>query len=233
MPTLDGRARYAEYWGKDFWRHVGYALAGAETVLDVGGGRRPTLLPHERPSGRHYVGFDISAAELEAAPPGSYDEIVAARAEDFVPQLAGRFDLIVAWQVLEHVADLPRAAANFHSYARVGGTLVAMLSGRNAAFAIANRMLPAGFGERLVARLRRRPPETVFPAHYDHCDERGLRVAFAQWELLDIAPHWHGADYFERLPGLRGLYLRYEDAASARGWSGLATHYVVCARKLA
>jgi hypothetical protein len=79
--------------------------------------------------------------------------------------------------------------------------------------------------------VRRRPIDTVFPAYYDHCDERGLREAFGSWEQVEVIPLWRGADYFERLPGLLGLYLRYEDLAIRRGWTGLATNYVVIARR--
>jgi SAM-dependent methyltransferase len=225
------RPRYATYWGTEFWEEVNGTLARAGAVLDVGSGRRPTIAPEDRPADVEYVGLDISAEELALAPEGAYDETVAADASELVQGLVGRFDLILSWQVLEHVEDLPRAAANFHAYAKPGGSFVAMLSGRYAAYAVANRVLPADAARRFVARLRRRPIDTVFPAHYDHCDEKGLRDAFSSWERVEVIPLWRGADYFERLPGLRGLYLRYEDLAIRRGWDGLATNYTVIARR--
>jgi SAM-dependent methyltransferase len=226
-----GRPRYATYWGTEFWDEVNSTLARAGAVLDVGSGRRPTIAPEDRPAGVEYVGLDISAEELALAPEGAYDQTVAADASDLVQDLVGRFDLILSWQVLEHVRDLPHAAANFHAYARPGGAFVAMLSGRYAAYAVANRVLPAETARKFVARLRRRPLDTVFPAHYDHCDEKGLREAFSTWEQVEVIPLWRGADYFERLPGLLSLYLRYEDLAIRRGWNGLATNYVVIARR--
>jgi SAM-dependent methyltransferase len=225
------RPRYATYWGTEFWDEVNAALARAGAVLDVGSGRRPTIAPEDRPAGVEYVGLDISAEELALAPDGAYDQTVAADASELVQDLVGRFDLILSWQVLEHVRDLPGAAANFHAYAKPGGTFVAMLSGRYAAYAVANRVLPADTARKFVARLRRRPIDTVFPAHYDHCDEKGLKEAFSDWERVEVIPLWRGADYFERLPGLLGLYLRYEDLAIKRGWNGLATNYVVIARR--
>jgi 2-polyprenyl-6-hydroxyphenyl methylase/3-demethylubiquinone-9 3-methyltransferase len=226
-----GRARYAQYWGSEFWNHVNASLQTAGSVLEIGGGRRPTVLQEQRPSGVSYVGLDQSDSELALAPAGSYSETVTAEVEQFLPELVGRFDLIISWQVLEHVRNLPRAAANCLSYLRPGGSFVASLSGRNAAYAVANRVLPNVAAHRLVARLRRRPLDTVFPAFYDHCDERGLRTAFAGWDNLEVIPLWRGADYFERLPGMLSLYLRYEDLAIARRWNRLATHYVVAARK--
>lgn len=230
-PAPHGRARYARYWGTEFWERVNSELASCEAILDLGGGRRPTILPEERPSHIHYVGLDPAPSELAIAPPGSYDEAFAAGAEEFVPELVDRFDMIVSWQVLEHVPDLPRAAAHLHAYLRGGGSLVSQLSGRNAAYAIVNRLLPTGLGRRFVAGIRGRELGTVFAAHYDHCDERGLHAAFSAWAEVEVIPLWRGADYFERIPGLLTAYLSYEDLAIARGWTRMATNYVLAARK--
>lgn len=224
-------ARYQEEWGTEFWGFVNDALLPGIAVLDVGAGRRPTISPADRPSDIRYVGLDLSADELELSAPGSYDERVVVDAAQLVPSLVDRFDLIVAWQVLEHFRDLPAAADAFHRYLREGGWLVACLSGRYAAFAVANRLLPNRIGRRVVSRLRRRPADTVFEAHYDHCSERGLREAFSGWDELHVIPLWRGADYFERFPPLRSIYVRYEDWTIGRGLNNLATHYVVAARK--
>ena len=226
-----GEARYEREWGQEFWGYVHGALRPGIAILDVGAGRRPTIALEDRPAGVEYVGLDVSAEELELSSPGSYDEKVVADASRFVPELADRFDLITAWQVLEHFEDLPGAAAAFREYAREGGWFVAMLSGRRAAFAIANRMLPKRMGRNLVARLMRRPVDEVFEAHYDHCDEAGLHSAFAEWGEVHVVPLWRGADYFDRFPRLRRAYIGYEDWAIRRGRSNLATHYVVAARK--
>lgn len=134
------------------------------------------------------------------SPSGSYDQIVVADAQAVVPALFDRFDLIVAWQVLEHFRDLCGAADAFRHYAKEGGWFVACLSGRYAVFAIANRLLPEAVGRGLVARLMRRPVDTIFPAYYDHCDDRGLHNAFAGWDELHVIPLWRGADYFDRFP---------------------------------
>lgn len=223
--------RYHEEWGREFWSFVDRALRPGATVLDVGAGRRPTILPERRPADTLYVGADISGEELAHAAPGSYDETIAADAQRLVPELLDRFDLIVAWQVLEHLHDLPSAAQAFHRYAKPGGWFVSCLSGRYAAFSVANRILPDAVGSRVVAYLMRRPVESVFPARYDHGDARGLREAFSGWDEVHVIPLWRGFDYFARLPGIRALYLRYENWALQRGRENLATHYVVAARK--
>jgi SAM-dependent methyltransferase len=223
--------RYAEEWGAEFWRFVHDALRPGVNILDIGGGRRPTIASEDRPRGSHYVGLDASAVELNASPLGSYEETVAVDVEQHVSSLVDRFDLIVAWQALEHVADLTRAVDNLHRYARPGGWFVACLSGRNAAFAIANRLLPNRLGRGVVSRLMRRPVDSVFPAHYDRCDDRGLRQVLADWDQVHVIPLWRGADYFDRTPRVRALYIRYEDWAFRRGRVNLATHYVIAARK--
>jgi hypothetical protein len=177
------------------------------------------------------VGLDVSSAELALAPAGSYDEAVVTDAELLVPALVGRFDLIVSWQVLEHFRQLDWAAAVFHDYAKQGGWFVACLSCRNAVFAIANRILPPTLGARFVARLRRRPLESVFPAHYDRCTDTGLHSAFADWSELQVIPLWHAADYFDRLPLIQRAYVQYENWTMRRGLIDFCTHYVVAARK--
>ncbi len=224
-------ARYHRYWGTEFWSIVDDALRPGVTILDVGSGRRPTISPEVRPEGSQYVGIDVSAHELEVAELGSYDQTIVADAQSLAPELVGRFDLIVSWQVLEHFSDMRGAAQAFHQYAKEEGLFVACLSGRHAVFAIANRVLPRTAGRRLVARLMRRPIDTVFDAYYDHCDDKGLRAAFSDWDEVRVIPLWRGADYFERFPRLRSLYVRYEDLAIRRGWKNLATHYVIAAGK--
>jgi SAM-dependent methyltransferase len=224
-------ARYVQEWGTEFWGFVDRALRPGIAVLDVGAGRSPTIPPDKRPAGSQYVGLDVSAEELQTAPTGSYDQTVVAGAETLRPELVSRFDLIVSWQVLEHFRDLPAAAEAFHRYATEDGWFVACLSGRNALFAVGNRILPGSVGRQVVSRLMRRPLDTVFPAHYDHCTERGLREAFSSWSEVRILPLWRGADYFSPFPRLRSMYVRYEDWAIGRGLDNLATHYVIAARR--
>src|SRR3954447_11430251 len=87
--------RYADDWGAEFWKFADDALRPGVTVLDIGAGRQPTIVPERRPSGVHYVGLDISGHELAQAEPGSYDETIVADAQEMAPSLFDRFDLIV------------------------------------------------------------------------------------------------------------------------------------------
>lgn len=224
-------ARYEPQWGKEFQALVREGLFPGVAILDVGAGKRPAIPPSDRPAGTHYAGLDISAEDLEIAPPDAYDETVVSDAGVLVPSLVGRFDLIVSRWVLEHVRHVDRAASVFHQYARPGGRLVARLAGRNALFAIANRVLPHAVAARIAAGLSQRRVERVRPAYYDHCTERGLREAFSDWDEVEIVPHWRAAYYLDRLPRLQRVYLGYENWTANRGITRLATHYTISARK--
>jgi SAM-dependent methyltransferase len=224
-------ARYEPPWGKEFQALVQEALFAGMAILDIGAGVRPAIPPPDRPDGTHYTGLDISAEDLRLAPPDAYDETVVSDAGILVPSLVDRFDLIVSRWVLEHVRHVDQAAAVFHQYARPGGRLVARLAGRNALFAIANRVLPHVAAARIAAQLSQRRVERVRPAYYDHCTERGLREAFSDWEEVQIVPHWRAAYYLDRLPLLQRFYLSYENWTANRGMTGLATHYTISARK--
>ncbi len=115
------------------------------------------------------MALDPSPQELAASPQGSYDEVVIGDVTDALPALAGRFDLVVSWQVLEHVRPMEKAVANLRTFLRPGGHLVAQVSGRYSAFAILNMASPHQVSTRAMQGLLGRAPETVFRAHYDHC----------------------------------------------------------------
>ncbi|MGH2534741.1 MAG: class I SAM-dependent methyltransferase [Thermomicrobiales bacterium] len=208
---------------------VARALRPGVRILDIGAGRRPMLGPDRRPPGCHYVGLDVSATELSLAPSGSYDETWAKDVTTHIPDLDGRFDLIVSWQVLEHVKPMETAIANIHRYLAPGGRFVALLSGSFAAFAILNRLIPDRLGKLLMKRLLHRDPKTVFTAHYDRCRNGALRQMLATWHATEIVPISIGAVYFGFSPPIQKLYLAYENWAVRGEHKNLATHYIITA----
>ena len=203
------------------------------SILDVGSGAHPRIGAHKRDPDVHYVGLDISVGELQRAPEGSYHEMVETNVEDFVPALAERFDLILSWYTFEHIVHLDRAVDALHRYARPGGWFVGGLAGRNAVFALGNRLIPERIGVPLVTWLRGRAPEDVFTAHYDQCTDSGLRRVFADWAELQIVPLFRGAHYLDKVPIAQRAYLKYEDWAMNHEHDDLATYYIVAARKAA
>ena len=223
--------RYDRHPAQLFDDAVQALLRPGMAILDVGSGRRPALAPATRPAGCRYAGLDVSARELALAPAGSYETHVVADVATPVPQLRGGFDLVLSWQVLEHVADTERALANMRAYLRPGGSLVALLSGRFSAFGILNAALPARLGVVLMQRLLRRDPESVFPAHYDRCHASALTRLLASWPRAEVRPIFQGGAYFNFALPLRSAYLAYENWAWRSGRANLATHYLLVCRR--
>ena len=220
-------ARYQESWRAPFERRLGTRLRPGLTILDVGSGRHPTIPPERRPAGTRYVGLDISGAELAAAEPGSYDETWVSDIIAWLPELEDRFDLVISWQVLEHVKPLDTAFANLHAYLRADGTFIGQFSGAWSYFALANRLIPHRVTVWLVDRFTERDADSVFPAHFHLCRDSRLRRILASWSRSEIVPRYTGAAYLQFLPPAQWLYLKYENWAMRSGRRDLATHYIV------
>ena len=225
--------RYGDDWRAPFERPILERMAEGSAVLDIGSGRHPAITPDRRPLGVQYVGLDLSASELAAAGEGAYTEVVEADAAALRPELEDRFDLVVSWQVLEHVRDLESTITHIHRYVRPGGTFVALFSGAWAAFAVANRLIPNRAGSKIVDRIMHRTAANmpVFPAFYDRCYYSPLRRMLASWTEFTITPLFGGAGYFRVAPPIQRLYLEYENVIARRPVKNLATHYLVVATR--
>jgi SAM-dependent methyltransferase len=223
--------RYERPLDQEFKAFLGYVMRPGISILDAGSGSRPRVGAHKRPPDVTYVGLDISLDELRKAPAGSYDEVVEADLQDLVPGLEGRFDLVLSWFAFEHLTRLQDAVEAIHRYLRPDGWFIAGLAGRNAAFALGNRLIPEAVAVRLVSWLRNRPREKIFPAHYDQCTASGLSRALAAWDEVHVVPLWRAAHYFDKLVPLQRAYLLYEEWAMSSQRRDLAPYYVVAARR--
>jgi SAM-dependent methyltransferase len=229
--ALRGRLprRYEGFWREPFLAELDGALRPGMEILDIGSGAEPTLCPDERPPESRYVGLDISRRELDRAPAGSYDESYVADVRESVPALAERFDLILSFQVLEHVKPLDVALERIRSYLRPGGLMVHRLSGGRSLPSLVNRALPERVAMALETRLRGRDPDSLFPATYDRCTYSQLERMLAGFSSHRIVPQYTGALYFRFLRPLQAAYLGFEEWTERRDKRDLASYYVISA----
>lgn len=221
----------SDNWNARFLHEIEARMPQRAAILDVGGGVSPSLAPERRPSGAHYVGLDLSAAELEAAPEGSYDETLVADVCERLPQLDGRFDVVVSWLVLEHVPDLEAALKTIRRALAPGGHLVAQLAGGRSPFGRLNRLIPHRLVREILPRLGSRPRGSVFPAHYDRCWYSALeQLGGEAWAEWSVRPLYTAAGYFEFSRLLTALYLGYEERAYRADRREVAPYYLITGR---
>ena len=220
--------RYAEPYDATFEARVREAVRPGMRILDVGGGRQPTLVPAERPPGCLYVGLDLSREEMEKAGPGVYDEMVEADATVPIGRFKDSFDLIVSFQVMEHVKPLDVAIENLRLYLRPGGRLIAQMSGKFAVFGLINQALPNKAGMWALTHLVGKSPSEVFPAFYHRCWYASLDRMLAPWSGREIVPlHVGAVPYWKFSKLLQSIYVGYEEWAYLRGHHNLASYYVI------
>lgn len=223
-------ARYDHRLQDVFLEQLDRIMRPGIRILDIGSGRAPTIPPADRPEGCRYVGTDIDADELAAAPEGSYDLAIAADATKPLP-IDERFDLILSWQVLEHVESMAGTLEAFRGALDEGGTLVAQLSGSRAAFALLARAVPHRVRVFAMAKLLGHADEEKFPTRFDACTDKELRALLSGWSSVEVIPFYRGGSYFLFSRPLLRAYLAYENAIARRDVRGLATHYLIVATR--
>jgi SAM-dependent methyltransferase len=222
-------ARYGATMQSALYERLLPYLHDGVRILDVGGGRSPFLPADMRPDGTRYVGTDIDAEELDSAPAGAYDDSFLWDVTEPAP-VSERFDVLLSWQVLEHVGSMERALANQRELLVPGGVLFAQLTGARALFALLTRILPLKLRVSLMVRLLDHHEEDHFPTRYDHCRRTDLVRLLEGWSSAEVVPYYRGAHYFD-FPGARDAYLVYENAIARRSAADFATHYLIIARR--
>jgi SAM-dependent methyltransferase len=217
----------ANEWAEEFHDRVANRLRPGVHILDVGAGRTPTVHIDARPADTRYVGLDLTESELALAPPGSYDQTVTADVTTFRGELEESFDLVVCFQVLEHVRPLAGAFDNMRRYLKPGGCLVAQLSGTFSIFGLANRVVPQWAIQKMVDKILAGHSYVTFPAYYDRCWQSGIERLLQPWSHVDVAPYYAGLGYFDSRAALRAAYIAWEEWSMTHGWDNLAPYYVV------
>ncbi len=225
--------RYGTPWQQPFLDRVSSALRPGVRILDVGSGARPVVPPESRPQGCHYAGLDVSGDELDRAGPSAYDERIVADIGQASARLQDRFDLVISWQVLEHVASMRAALDAQHRALVDGGRMVAMVSGSLGVYAVLARIIPYRVSTAIQERLLHIDGADKFPTRYDSCRASRLSALLREggWRSHVIISLYKGGMYFRFSPALQRLYLRYENAIWRTDRRELATHYIVDATR--
>lgn len=187
---VDGHLEFRREFAPKYFRQ------GME-VWDVGGGKFPLVNAEtKRCLNIHSVGLDISAKELAAAPPGTYDEIFVGDVTRIVGR--GTADLIICQAVLEHVRDTEAALRAFETILKPGGIALVFVPSRNSWFAQLNLNVSEELKSKLLSLFHAEyEGGQGFPAYYDRC----TAPAFRQMSVacgLDVKGErvYHESGYF-------------------------------------
>jgi SAM-dependent methyltransferase len=194
---LPAHFRIDGHW--DFRREFApiYLRPGIE-VWDIGGGKFPLIdAETKRRLNLRSVGLDISAGELAAAAPGTYDETFVADVTDFMGR--GTADLIICQAVLEHVPDTEAALKTFETILKPGGIALVFVPSRNSWFARLNLIVPERLKRKLLSLLHAEyEGGQGFRAYYDRCTAPAFRrMSTASGLEVRGERMYHESGYFQ------------------------------------
>ena len=168
-------------------------LTESATVLDVGGGKRPSIpLELKQRLNLRVTGLDISGEELARAPAGSYEHTIVGDVAQVALEPQG-YDLIFSSALMEHVTDVPGAIRNLASAVRPGGRMAHFVPCGSAPFAMLNRVLGNDQAKRLLYGIRPVTRATQgFPAYYHHCQpsEFGELIRGERLQVEELIPFY-------------------------------------------
>jgi SAM-dependent methyltransferase len=127
------------------------------TVLDAGCGRRSQVIP---PVPAHVVGIDVSPEEL--AKNTDADETILGDLQTY-PLPANAYDLIVCWDVLEHLRDPEPAIRNLMRALKPSGAIVVKVPNVASVKGLMTRWTPRWFHRTLAMKLHPSLPEDYEP----------------------------------------------------------------------
>jgi len=214
-PRRAARADAYENPREELQRHV---PAGARRVLDLGcaSGALGAAL---KARGAYVVGVE-SDPEYAARARGRLDQVVEADLETLEPEGLGRFDVLIAGDVLEHLADPWAVLRRFAAIVEPGGTAVVSLPNVRhweTVFAIAVQGRFPRRNEGVFDRTHLR----WFTLHdaWSLVDQAGLRVEAVErrirYRRVGGAKETPAARLLARLPGPRA-FLTYQHVIRAR-----------------
>lgn len=153
----------------EFAEMVQSLLRPGMVVLDVGGGKRPAITPEVKATLRlRVIGVDISQEEIDAAPPGCYDETICGDLTKAIE--LPEADLAISRSVTEHVNDPGAMYLNIFRALRPGGLVISCIPNKFAMYALLNAAIPNRLTKALLSIFHwETKEETGFPAFYHRC----------------------------------------------------------------
>jgi SAM-dependent methyltransferase len=211
--------RYAAYTDFPGWGEApAYIEAvvereGARSVLEIGGGRSPTLNPEAvRAGGIEYTVNDIDPSELALVDP-AYATLCFDMSASLPAEVSRRrFDLIFSRMVNEHVADGATYYANIFRLLNPGGLSVHFFATLFTLPTLVNLLVPETVSARVrsfaFARSTRDYRYEKFPARYSWCrgpgDSMTRRFQAVGFDIEDYVGFF-GHAYYRRVPALQRL----------------------------
>jgi len=140
-------------------------------VLDVGSGRGVWAKYVSAGKGVFYQGIEFSSKSIELAQKDKVN-VIKESVEEHAQKFAGYYDVVVTFQVLEHVEEIRKFIASCVTCLRPGGKLI---------IAVPNN---EGFLKKMVNNWLNMPPH-----HINHWNERSLEKLADTFKLRTIAVH--------------------------------------------
>ena len=203
-----------------------------QRVCDVGAGRNPQLSRDELDRlGIHCTLLDISAEELDNAPPG-FDRLLGdIGSADLV--IDEPFDFVFSNMLAEHVPDGGQLYRNTLAALRPGGVAFHFFPTLYSLPFIANRLLPDAVTDGLLRRVRP-DRQRKFPAHYSWArGPTGRQLGRVEGVGLDVVAYigGFGHRYYRRLPAIERCARPAWRAAEQRRLYGFTSYAYVVVRR--
>ena len=170
----------------------------ASVLLDIGAGFIfPVAHSEGLPPTVTAIGLDISESALRRNKDIGCG--VVADACLSWPFADASVDMIISRSVVEHLKDTEAFARECHRVLKPGGVSIHLLPGRNAPFAVLNRLLPSGISRRLLLwAFPETKDELGFTAFYENCAYPDIKNLFERNGLIveNIQFRYYQSTYF-------------------------------------